>query len=189
MVLQEFHNSTMIRSFRCLEIGSPGHGSSCCVVKRLNIKVNSTEQPLDTYEYTPDISVTQAQEDVVHKYRFDKLAHPGFETQLRSASSYDDILEFEDEPLVDHKETADADRVDNGKFGRKWLQRYFLCLDLIARKCAEFVARFGTFSDPDDLQDQLQTILRSKDSSMFTDRGSDYSNGNSGNVIGNSGIR
>ena len=188
MVLEEFHNSTMIRSFRPSEIVLPRHGSSCCMVKRLNVKVNSIEQPLDTYEYTPEISVTQAQEDVVHKYRFDKLQHPLFETQLRSASSYDDILEFEDEPLIDHKETAHVDRAEDGKFGRKWLQRYFLCLGLIARKCAEFVARFGTFSDPDDLQDQLQTILRSKDSSMCTDRGSNHSNGNSGNVIGNSGI-
>jgi len=59
-----------------------------------------------------------------------------------------------------------------------------ICLDLFARKCAEFVARFGTFSDPDDLQDQLQTILKSKDSSTCTRHGSDYSNGNSGNVIG-----
>ena len=32
---------------------------------------------------------------------------------------------------------------------------------MIVRKCGEFVARFGTFNDAQDLEDQLQTVLKS----------------------------
>jgi hypothetical protein len=124
MVLREFHNSTMIRSFCRSEIVSPRHGNFYGKVHTLNFTVNSTEQPPDTYEYTPELSATQTQEDIVHKYRFDKLEHPRLEWRLRSASSYDDIFEFDDEPLSDHKETVNVNVVDDKKFGRKWLQRY-----------------------------------------------------------------
>jgi hypothetical protein len=29
------------------------------------------------------------------------------------------------------------------------------------RKCNEFVTKFGTFNDPQDLEDQIQTVLKS----------------------------
>jgi hypothetical protein len=125
----------------------------------------STGQPPDTFEYKPELPVAQPSQNIVHKYRFDRLVAPQIERGLDSPASFDS-LDFDDIPLSDHKETVNIDGQETESYGRRWLRRY-LSFDnhTYARKCEEFVARFGTFSDPQDLQEQLSTILKSKDSS------------------------
>lgn len=42
------------------------------------------------------------------------------------------------------------------------------------RKCSEFVAKFGTFNDPQDLEDQLQTVLKSDASGILSFNVTDF---------------
>lgn len=108
--------------------------------------------------------MTQIQVDVTRKFRFDKLEQP--EIKRRRISS-EDNLNIKDIPVVQHEEivpTLDEKRI---KYGQAWLQRCVLFSNsLIFRKCAEFVTRFGTFNDPHDLENQLETVLCSNSSGI-----------------------
>lgn len=109
--------------------------------------------------------MTQIQEDVTRKFRFDKLERP--EIKRRRLSSEDNILIIKDRAVVQHKEIAPIHEDNEIKYGRAWLQMCILLLKpLIFRKCDEFVSRFGTFHNSHDLENQLETVLGSKTSGM-----------------------
>ena len=130
------------------------------------LAINLIEQLLDTFEYKPELSVARSIQDALHKYRFDKLKSPRIKSR-RSSPASSDSFKLGGVLSSDQKDVVGVDGAEKGKYGRLWLQRYLPYHFLLnARKCEEFVSRFGTFSDPQDLQDQLQSILKSEDSSM-----------------------
>jgi hypothetical protein len=84
---------------------------------------DSKGQPPDTFEYKPELPVAQPPQNIVHKYRFDRLVSPQIERRLDSPASFDS-LDFIDIPLSEHNETAYIDGKETDKYGRRWLRRY-----------------------------------------------------------------
>ena len=64
--------------------------------------------------------MVQTQQDIAHKYRFDKLGSVAKRRRL----SDDHALQMEDGPMVEHKDTLPKNAVTEAKYGKVWLQRY-----------------------------------------------------------------
>jgi hypothetical protein len=86
-------------------------------------RIDVLELPENAFEYTPELSASQIQQDVTRKFRFDELDKPA--VKRRRLSSGDDTLYLKDGSVIEHKEVLSTS-VDGevAKYGQIWLQRY-----------------------------------------------------------------
>jgi hypothetical protein len=100
------------------------HGTSRHNVYSLCTFANDVELPLGTFEYKPELPVSQSPQDIFHKFKFDKLESPTIKRRRLSADSYDHVELANEQPR--YQATAVKEDEKEVKYGQAWLMRFVI---------------------------------------------------------------
>lgn len=95
-------------------------------ISSVYIPFDHLELPENAFEYKPELTASQVQQDITRKFRFDKLDQPV--VKRRRLSSEDNSFHLKDGPVSEHKEIVSMHVDEEVKYGQAWLQRYIFLL-------------------------------------------------------------